>query len=189
MTEACEQRIETPFAVYDQKFNQKIDEMRIQIRTLEAEQKKIVEEGREMDYEIRQLKKKVIFSARKISSSSFDVDFDGPIAYDTIDVNIGGGMQSNGKFIAPESGTYGFTFSAATGSEKSETLVRVYKDDNFHHDIYDGNEADIYNNINGSWMMKLAKGQVVHLEVGFGKLQAYSQLPVIFTGNLLMLDE
>ena len=55
MTEACEQRIETPFAVsdisynlspqtssfpslqvYDQKFTQKIDEMRIQIRTLEV---------------------------------------------------------------------------------------------------------------------------------------------------------
>ena len=135
--------------------------------------------------------KKVIFSARRTSGG----DFDGPITYDIIDINIGGGMQSNGKFIAPESGTYGFTFSAMTGlldmtaTDKSMTRVEVFKDGNFHHDIYDGNVADYGNNINSSWMMKLAKGQVVHLKVTFGKLFASPSIPVIFTGNLLMLDE
>ena len=116
--------------------------------------------------------------------------FDGLISYDTIDENYGNGLQYDGKFIAPESGTYGFTFSGRTGNEKSTTGVRVYKDGNFHHYIWDGNAADDYNNINGSWMMKLAKGQVVHLEVTKnGKLEADSYVPVIFTGNLLMLDE
>ena len=129
--------------------------------------------------------KKVIFSARKRR----DPNFNGPITYDTIDINIGGGMRSNGKFIAPESGTYGFTFSGRTGNEKSATKVVVNLDNNIHHYIWDGNAADDYNNINGSWMMKLAKGQRVHLEVTYGKLYADSSLQVIFTGNLLMLDE
>lgn len=128
--------------------------------------------------------KKVIFSAWKTSGYSFN----GSITYDTMDVNIGGGMQSNGEFIAPESGTYGFTFSGVTGFEKSVTYVKVFKDGNFHHDIYDGNVADYGNNINSSWMMKLAKGQVVHLDIT-GKLYADSESQVIFTGNLLMLDE
>ena len=134
--------------------------------------------------------KKVIFSARKTSGD----EFDGPITFDTINVNIGGGMQSNGKFIAPESGTYGFTFSGVTVFEKSvTTYVMVHKDGNFHHYIYDGNVKGVNNNINGSWMMKLAKGQVVHLDVTVGSLyvetSTASIVPVIFTGNLLMLDE
>ena len=129
--------------------------------------------------------KKVIFSARKTRENGFN----GLITYDTIDINIGGGLQTNGKFIAPESGTYGFTFSAVTGSEKSATQVGVYKDGKFHHYIYDGNEANEFNNINSSWMMKLTKGQVVHLTVTYGKLSTYFAYTVTFTGNLLMLDE
>ena len=93
-------------------------------------------------------------------------------------------LHSNSK-----SGTYGFTFSGVTGYEASATQVQVFKDGNEHHVIYDGNEADNCNNINNSWMMKLAKGQVVHLTVTDGKLYATSHFPVIFTGNLLMLDE
>ena len=121
--------------------------------------------------------------------------FDGLINYDTIDENHGNGLQYDGKFIAPESGTYGFTFSAMTGlldmtaTDKSMTRVEVFKDGNFHHYIFDGNTAGIWNNINNSWMMKLAKGQVVHLEVDMGKLNAGAYHPVIFTGNLIMLDE
>ena len=131
--------------------------------------------------------KKVIFSVRKTSGG----DFDGPIIYDTIDVNVGDGYQSNGKFIAPESGTYGFTFSAVTGREESTTWISVYLDGNLyaHHWIYDGNEANEFNNINSSWMMKLTKGQVVHLTVTYGKLSTYFAYTVTFTGNLLMLDE
>ena len=129
--------------------------------------------------------KKVIFSARKRGGGSFD----GPITYDTIDVNVGDGMQSNGKFIAPESGTYGFTFSGVTYDKKSYPKVEVYKDDYSHHYIYEPNVSDYHKKINSSWMMKLAKGQRVHLWVSIGKLSACSAFPVIFTGNLLMLGE
>ena len=44
----------------------------------------------------------------------------GPLAYDAIDINIGGG-------IAPESGTYGFPFSAMTGFGKSETMKYKFR--------------------------------------------------------------
>merc|ERR1712062_23522 len=107
-----------------------------------------------------------------------------------MDVNIGGGMQEDGKFIAPEDGTYSFTFSAVTRDTNphQHTIVRVLdQNGNIHNSIFDS--AGLYNNINSSWMMKLAKGQVIHLNVSFGKLTAGSDRPVIFTGNLLMLDE
>jgi len=38
-------------------------------------------------------------------------------------------------------------------------------------------------------MMKLSKGEEVYLEVDTGKLWATSGVKVIFTGNLLKLDE
>ena len=80
--------------------------------------------------------KKVLFSARK----TIDEEFYGTLTYDTIDVNVGDGLQANGNFIAPESGTYGFTFSSRTGQEKSNTGVWVYKDGKDHHYIYEGND-------------------------------------------------
>ena len=139
--------------------------------------------------------KKVLFSARKTTKRNFF----GKLTYDTIDVNVGDGLQANGKFIAPESGTYGFTFSGLTGGgmdygvggNNTRTLVKVFKDGNLHHHIFEGCPGHSASNINSSWMMKLAKGQVVHLEA---TITAYSskrdiEISVIFTGNLLMLDE
>ena len=135
----------------------------------------------------------MIFSARKTSGG----DFAGLVSYDTIEFNVGDGLQANSRFIAPESGIYEFTFSALTAVEKSETWakskglgiwIRVYKDGNPSHYMHERND-DIVNNINSSWMMKLAKGQRVHLWVSIGKLSACSAFPVIFTGNLLMLGE
>ena len=131
--------------------------------------------------------KKIVFAARKTSG----YDFSGRItSYDIVDINEGAGFdQQTGKFRAPEGGTYFFTFSGVTGYPKSETRVRVYKDGSQHHFIVDGNDAAIGNNINGSWMTSLSKGEEVHLEVFHGKLSADSDEPVIFTGNLLKLDE
>ena len=131
--------------------------------------------------------KKVFFSAQKTNPQG---DFSGRIIYDKIDINFGNGLQTNGKFIAPEDGTYGFTFSALSGNERSYTEVQVnaYGYGFVHHYIYDGNNHGS-KNINSSWMMRLAKGQEVFLEITNGKLWADSIRPVIFTGNLLMLDE
>ena len=131
--------------------------------------------------------KKIFFAARKTSPGG---SFDGEITYDIVDINEGAGFdQQTGKFRAPEGGTYFFTFSGLTSNSKSSTYVRVYKDGSLHHVIYDGNDADTGNNINGSWMFSLSKGEEIHLEVTRGKLWASSDLPVIFTGNLLKLDE
>ena len=58
-----------------------------------------------------------------------------------------------------------------------------------HHFISDVQAAETYNNINSIWMMKLSKGEEVYLEVDTGKLWATSGVKVIFTGNLLKLDE
>ena len=133
------------------------------------------------------LQKKVIFSARKTSGFAFD----GSITYDTIDVNVGNGMQSSG-FIAPESGTYGFTFFAPS---LVNSRVNAYKNGNLYHSIYarfDGNSGIRWRLLNSSWMTKLTKGQVVHLEVVEGILSCKSvndKYQMIFTGNLLMSHE
>ena len=141
--------------------------------------------------------KKIFFAARKTSpGGSFDgtptqTRVGGAItSYDIVDINEGAGFdQQTGKFRAPEGGTYFFTFSARTGEVKSYTSVRVNKDGSPHHYIYDGNAADTYNNINGSWMTSLSKGEEIYLSITRGKLWASSTNPVIFTGNLLKLDE
>ena len=141
--------------------------------------------------------KKIFFAARKTSpGGSFDgtptqTRVGGAItSYDIVDINEGAGFdQQSGKFRAPEGGTYFFTFSGVTGSDEKSTGVRVYKDGSQHHFISDPNASDNYNNINSSWMSSLSKGEEVHLEVLLGKLFANSNTPVIFTGNLLKLDE
>ena len=131
--------------------------------------------------------KKIFFAAYKKPSTAGSVD--GEITYDIADINEGAGFdQQSGKFRAPEGGTYFFTFSGVTGKPKSSTYVCVYKDGSVHHFISDPNASDNYNNINSSWMMVLSKGSEVYLSVLYGKLYAYSHLAVIFTGNLLKLD-
>ena len=130
--------------------------------------------------------KKIFFAAHKTSGWNFD----GKITYDIADINEGAGFnKQTGKFCAPEGGTYGFTFSGISGTETSWTRVFVYKDGSLHHYIVDGNDADTFNNINSSWMMKLAQDEEVYLKVFGGKLHAVSDYPVIFTGNLLKLDD
>ena len=130
--------------------------------------------------------KKIFFAAYRTSGG----DFSGTITYDIADINEGAGFNKNtGTFHAPEGGTYEFTFSGISGTETSWTRVFVYKDGSLHHYIVDGNDADTFNNINSSWMMKLAQDEEVYLKVFGGKLHAISDYPVIFTGNLLKLDD
>ena len=128
--------------------------------------------------------KKVFFSLRKSGEHS---KFSGRINFDTTpDVLEGITEMTSSTFIAPLDGAYGFTFSGVTGNEeKSFTRIQVYKDGIKHHQIYDCNRQDILNNINSSWMMRLTKGQKVHLEVVDGSLYIRDYMPVIFTGNLV----
>jgi len=130
---------------------------------------------------------KIFFEARKTSGGSFYGEI---TSYDIADINEGAGFdKQTGRFRAPEGGTYGFTFSGVTGSLVSSTTVRVLKDGSWHHYIVDHNSAGTGNNINSSWMLQLSKGEEVHLNVYEGKLYATSNTPVIFTGNLLKLDD
>jgi len=160
-------------------------EMREEIRHSEQRMKDACEVR--METMLAKIEKKIVFAARKTSGDNFDGEI---TDYDIVDINEGAGFdQQSGRFRAPEGGTYFFTFSGVTGSPKSVTYVGVYKDGSLHHDIADGNGADTNNNINGSWMTSLSKGEEIHLEVYGGKLFASSDWPVIFTGNLLKLDE
>ena len=130
--------------------------------------------------------KNIFFVAYKTSGG----DFSGEITYDRADINEGAGFdKQTGKFRAPEGGTYYFTFSGMSGKKKSVINVGVHKEGSVQHLIVEGNEADYWNNINSSWMMVLAKGEDVYLKVSYGKLYAHSRVPVIFTGNLLKLDD
>ena len=129
--------------------------------------------------------KKVFFALRKSGEHS---KFSGRINFDTTaDVLEGITEMTSSTFIAPLDGAYGFTFSGTTGDEKSATRVQVYKDGIKHHQIYEGNATDTLNNINTSWMMRLTKGQKVHLEVVDGSLYIRDYMPVIFTGNLVSI--
>ena len=74
-------------------------------------------------------------------------------------------------------------------NDPSVTYVRVYKDGNQQHGIGDYNAADWGNNLSSSWLMQLSKDEEVYLSVTWGKLRATSGVPVIFTGNLLKLDD
>ena len=134
------------------------------------------------------LQKKIFFAAYRTSGNQ---DFSGTITYDIADINEGAGFNKNtGTFRAPEGGTYGFTFSGTSSlNDPSVTYVRVYKDGNQQHGIGDFNAANWGNNLSSSWMMQLSKNEEVYLSVSAGKLFASSSWPVIFTGNLLKLDD
>ena len=58
-----------------------------------------------------------------------------------------------------------------------------------HDFIGDENDKDVCNNFNSSWMMKLSQGEEVHLKVYINTLYADPNMPLIFTGNLLKLDD
>merc|ERR1711860_384977 len=68
---ACELRIETPFAVYDEKFNQKIDDLRTQMTTrlnqIEEADTRLETRIGGHDTKIEKLQKKIVFAARKTS--------------------------------------------------------------------------------------------------------------------------
>ena len=139
--------------------------------------------------DIVSFQKNVLFCVRKTNGYNFD----GLITYDVVDVNIGSAMSINsGIFVAPEAGTYEFSFSGVTMSGRCQAKILVYKDGIVQHIIYDGNFNTPYNNIKSSWMMKLAKGQKIYLKITQGMLHAISAdhftIHTLFTGNLLKRD-
>ena len=75
------------------------------------------------------MNEKVIFAA--VRTSSGDMGSSGTITYDSLTTNIGNGMDaSTGKFTAPTSGLYMFTFSGISASKNTaEVTIQVWKND------------------------------------------------------------
>ena len=116
-------------------------------------------------------------------------NFGGLITFDHIETNEGGGFNGRtGRFRAPVAGLYGFSFSGVTSSDISWTRISVVKDEKLHHYILDGNGSG-HNNIGGSWMIKLGRGNEVYLKLENGNLYAAPTDFVHFTGQLLKADE
>ena len=63
----------------------------------------------------------------------------------------------------------------------------MLKDGKQHHRIPDTN--NVRNNIGGSWMLKLRKGEETYLQVTTGKLFADLNIFMHFNGQLLKADE
>ena len=99
-------------------------------------------------------------------------DFDGTITFDYTYSNAGNGMDaSSGIFTTPEEGVYLFGIKGNTAQEPNDwTRISVYSNDDFIHQISDGNKADTWNNIGGTWLWRMFKDEKVRLEVDNNKL-------------------
>ena len=82
---------------------------------------------------------------------------------------------TTGTFTAPEDGYYVFGFKGATGRHsKSWTVVHVYLGNTWKSQISDGNQSDSSNNITGTWIWALRKGESVRLKVPYHKLSVWN---------------
>ena len=126
-------------------------------------------------------KQYVIFSAKcttgKISAST-------DITYNEVPVNIGNSINpADGVFSAPFKGVYAFSFSAMTAMDTGRIEVR--KSNGFEFYIYDENASRDYSNLSYSWIMALEANDKINLRLNNGKLHAYHDFDLYFTGQLL----
>jgi len=172
MTEACEQRIETPFAVYDRKFDRKFDQkiddltsqMTTQFNQLKAEQQRA--DG-DLSSQIQQLKRSDTSSTSRIrrleeTANTFFAlkmtdgykypgqghsgNFRGPIHWNE-ETSLPDGafeLTSNGAALKFKiSGLYTLTFSGQSGYGRYDTnIIKVKKNGEFIFNILDYNDAD-----------------------------------------------
>ena len=134
------------------------------------------------------MNEKVIFAAVRSSSGNLD---SGTITYDSLTTNIGNGMDaSTGKFTAPTSGLYMFTFSGISASKNTaEVTIQVWKNDSrifVIDDEEDKKSGANERNIAYSWMFDLSMDDTVSLVMGSGGLHTDSVHDnAHFTGHLL----
>ena len=137
------------------------------------------------------MNEKVIFAAVRTSSGDMGSS-SGTITYDSLTTNIGNGMDaSTGKFTAPTSGLYMFTFSAVSAhTNTAEVTIYVYKNSTsifLIDDEEDKKSGANERNIAYSWMFDLSMGDTVSLVMGSGGLHAEggNTDQAHFTGHLL----
>ena len=134
------------------------------------------------------MNEKVIFAA--VRTSSGDIN-SGTITYDSLTTNIGNGMDaSTGKFTAPTSGLYMFTFSGISASKNTaEVTIQVWKNDSrifVIDDEEDKKSGANERNIAYSWMFDLSMGDTVHLTISGGlHAEGGNSDQAHFTGHLL----
>ena len=138
------------------------------------------------------MNEKVIFAAVRTSSGDMGSS-SGTITYDSLTTNIGNGMDaSTGKFTAPTSGLYMFTFSAVSANKNTaEVTIQVQKNGSrifVIDDEEDKKSGANERNIAYSWMFDLSMGETVYLTMYSGGLHAdvgNSHDQTHFTGHLL----
>ena len=108
-------------------------------------------------------------------------------------------LQS-GKFKAPISGFYFFSFSGMAYDKDSYlfTQVKIYKNGETYTFLEDyngkkGDGVDGYDyqsrTIASSWSSKLVKGDTINLQVSNGQSYVDSDVKIIFNGQLMMKSD
>ena len=130
---------------------------------------------------------KVIFSAvretGKVAAGTI-------ITYNKLVTNVGDGMDINsGRFTAPLTGIYHFSFNGLTDDFSHYIFIEILKNDVQEFIFQDSNNSNNYNtheSLSYSWTMVLRENDRVHLRVRGPKgLFVSGNSPVWFNGHLL----
>ena len=170
--------LKTNFEAFEEDANRKFTSIQASVR-----QNKV---------DIESANKKVIFSAVRDTGNVAKGTI---ITYNKLVTNVGNAMNVNdGRFTAPISGIYHFSFSGVTDKSDNYISIGVLKNDVWEFEIYDSNDSGNYNtheNLSYSWMMVLRENDRVHLRVirnakGFSVSR---NSPIWFNGFLLKQED
>ena len=101
---------------------------------------------RQNKVDIESANKKVIFSAVRDTAPGSKISAGTIITYNRLVRNVGNAMNiNNGRFTAPISGIYHFSFNGLTDKSDSYIYIDVWENDVAQFDIYDSNNSNNYN--------------------------------------------
>ena len=134
--------------------------------------------------DIESANKKVIFSAVRDTGSISPGTI---ITYNKLVTNVGNAMNANdGRFTAPISGIYYFSFNGMTDKSSHYIFIDIWKNDVEQFEISD-NDSNNNELLSYAWTMVLEENDEVHLRVQGPKgLFVSTSDPVWFNGYLLL---